>query len=164
VETVEKYRRRGFAVLATSAFVERCLESGVVSHWDCWADNLPSVKTAERVGFTKIYDHTVLLGSLDEFEGLITRANDQYRQGEYRESAQSHEKALRMAGKGVEPYFYFNAACAWAMAGESERAIDKLELAVENGWKDLERLEVSEALESLRGHQRWKKLVAKLEA
>jgi hypothetical protein len=162
VETVEKLRKRGFAALATQVFVEHCLKNDISAHWDCWAGNLPSVKTAERVGFTKVCDYAVLLGSLDDFEGLIIRANDLYRKGEYRKSAQTHEEALLTVGKGVEPYFYFNAACAWAKAGEDERAIDELELAVKNGWEDLERLRVSEALESLRGHHRWRKLLAKL--
>jgi RimJ/RimL family protein N-acetyltransferase len=164
VETVEGYRKRGFASLATSALVEHCIESGIAAHWDCWADNVPSVKTAESLTFTKIMDYNALLGSFDEFEGLIIRANDLYRRGEYRESARAHEKALRIVGQEAEPYFFYNAACALAKAGETERALMNLEIAVKRGWKDLQRLESSETLEPLRGSGRWRRLIASLEA
>lgn len=163
VETVEKHRTRGFATLATKNFVQHCLEKGITPHWDCWTDNVPSVKVAEKIGFNRIADYAVLFGSFDEFECLLIRADHQYRTGEYRESAQSHERALIAGEERIQAYHFYNAACAWAKAGESEAAFGNLERAIEKGWSDTKRLRESAALRSLRGSERWKKLVAKVD-
>jgi GNAT superfamily N-acetyltransferase len=62
IETVEKWQRRGLATLTASAFAEHCLSEGREAHWDCWADNLPSVRVAEKVGFVKVLDYDVHRG------------------------------------------------------------------------------------------------------
>jgi RimJ/RimL family protein N-acetyltransferase len=36
-----------------SACVDYCLTEYITPHWHCWADNLPSVAVAEKVGFKK---------------------------------------------------------------------------------------------------------------
>ena len=59
IETIEEYRRQGLATLTASAFAEHCLSRGIEAHWDCWADNKPSIQVAERVGFRKILDYDV---------------------------------------------------------------------------------------------------------
>lgn len=63
IETVEEYQRRGFATLTASAFVEHCRECGITPHWDSWLRNMPSVRVAEKVGFRKIEDYAVYLGT-----------------------------------------------------------------------------------------------------
>ena len=62
IETVGEWRRKGLATLTASAFVEHCLSNGIEAHWDCWADNLPSLQVAERVGFRKVLDYSVYEG------------------------------------------------------------------------------------------------------
>ena len=51
ITTVEKFRRRGFATLTASAFIDRCLEKGLTPVWHCDPENLPSNAIARRMGF-----------------------------------------------------------------------------------------------------------------
>ncbi len=62
IETVGAWRRKNLATLTASAFTEYCLAQGIAAHWDCWADNLPSVRVAENVGFRKVLDYEVCEG------------------------------------------------------------------------------------------------------
>lgn len=63
IETVEAYSRRGFATLTASAFVAECAARGLTPHWDSWRRNTPSVRVAEKVGFTKLVDYAVYFGT-----------------------------------------------------------------------------------------------------
>lgn len=51
VVTAEPFRRRGLATLTCSAYVERCLDSGLVPTWDSDAANAASLATARKLGF-----------------------------------------------------------------------------------------------------------------
>jgi len=56
----------------------------------------------------------------------------------------------------------YNIACGYALLGEKKNALDWLEKAIEIGWKDGDHLEKDSDLESLRGEERYKKLVGRL--
>lgn len=45
-----KYRRRGFATVASAALIEYSLENGLEPEWD--AQNEPSIKIALKLGYT----------------------------------------------------------------------------------------------------------------
>ncbi|MDO8683503.1 MAG: GNAT family N-acetyltransferase [Armatimonadota bacterium] len=62
IETVREYQRQSLATLTASAFAEHCLSSNMDAHWDSWADNIPSIRVAEKVGFRKILDYYVYQG------------------------------------------------------------------------------------------------------
>ncbi len=51
VFTPASYRRRGLATLAAAAFVEESLRRDLRPSWECFSDNLPSLKLAENLGF-----------------------------------------------------------------------------------------------------------------
>ena len=51
IETSETYRRRGFAALASSAFIEHCFNHGLKPDWSCFTANAPSVALALKLGF-----------------------------------------------------------------------------------------------------------------
>lgn len=57
--TTLRYRGRGFATLTAAACVEHCAARGLVPHWHCWEDNLPSIRVAEKVGFVDPTQYTV---------------------------------------------------------------------------------------------------------
>lgn len=56
VFTAEAHRRRGLALHACTAFIDRCLAAGVTPHWSCWDYNTPSVTLALRLGFRQLPD------------------------------------------------------------------------------------------------------------
>ena len=50
--TVPDYRSRGYATLAAAACVEHGVERTITPHWHCDEENLPSIRVAEKVGFS----------------------------------------------------------------------------------------------------------------
>lgn len=60
IETVEPYRRQGFAQLAACAFIEHCLREGLHPDWSCWMSNEASGKLAQKLGFHREADVQVV--------------------------------------------------------------------------------------------------------
>ena len=56
INTLEGYRRRGYARIAVGALLEHLLEMGRVPLWSCDAGNVASQRLAESVGFRKLAD------------------------------------------------------------------------------------------------------------
>lgn len=61
IETIEKYQKQGLGSLATTYLLKKCKELNITPHWDCWEKNVPSSKIANKVGFQKIIEHSVLV-------------------------------------------------------------------------------------------------------
>lgn len=64
IATRAGYQNRGLATLTTRAFLARCRHEGIAPHWDCWTTNLPSVAVAEKVGFVRLLECPVWVGSV----------------------------------------------------------------------------------------------------
>jgi len=62
IETVGAYQGRGLATLTAAAFVDHCAARGITPHWDAWANNLPSVAVARKVGFQLVEHYSALVG------------------------------------------------------------------------------------------------------
>ena len=60
IETVEPYRRQGFATLAACALIEQCLEQGLRPAWSCWDNNITSQILAQNLGFEQPVDIPVI--------------------------------------------------------------------------------------------------------
>ena len=59
LQSVEKFRRRGYATLATAAFVESCIEDGLTPVWHTTVGNAASDNIAQRMGFELIGEFTM---------------------------------------------------------------------------------------------------------
>ena len=150
IETVESYRRRGYATLIASALVEYALSCGVTHiGWHCWASNVGSIALAEKVGFGKSLEYPVFFARFDQFENYLVHGwFCLQQQGAYREAAEWYEKAFRIGEAKASAYY--DAARAWALAGEADAAYRNLEHAFAKGWSDGAQLSIDEAFESLR--------------
>ncbi len=51
IETSEKFRGKGFAILVCSALIEFCLEKGLEPVWACRLENTGSYRLAQKLGF-----------------------------------------------------------------------------------------------------------------
>jgi RimJ/RimL family protein N-acetyltransferase len=51
VETAKPYRRQGFSALTSTAYIDRCMQEGLVPTWDCDAINASSMAVALSLGF-----------------------------------------------------------------------------------------------------------------
>jgi RimJ/RimL family protein N-acetyltransferase len=61
VETVEEYQNQGFSTAAVRVCLQEAARRGLTAHWDAWERNTPSVRVAEKAGFTRLCDYNVLL-------------------------------------------------------------------------------------------------------
>jgi RimJ/RimL family protein N-acetyltransferase len=53
VATLPEYRKHNFGRFACSAFIRTCLDTGIVPNWDCFTNNVGSMRLAESLGFVK---------------------------------------------------------------------------------------------------------------
>jgi RimJ/RimL family protein N-acetyltransferase len=51
IETVEKFRGKGFAVYACSKLIDYCIDNKVEPIWSCKLENINSYKLAQKLGF-----------------------------------------------------------------------------------------------------------------
>ncbi|MBO4643359.1 MAG: GNAT family N-acetyltransferase [Alphaproteobacteria bacterium] len=47
----EQFRKKNIGKFLVSEFAQECLKNDIEPHWDCYADNTPSVKLAKSCGF-----------------------------------------------------------------------------------------------------------------
>ena len=91
---------------------------------------------------------------------LYVGANQFANVGEF---AKAQELAERALGRDQEePVVLYNVACFYAMKGDTDRAMELLERAVENGWGDKAWLETDPDLDSLRSDARFQALMARI--
>jgi GNAT superfamily N-acetyltransferase len=136
VWTAPDHRRKGLGTVVAAAWIESCLAQGHTPFWLCDKANTPSRKLAQRLGF--------------EYEGEIDLVDvpfypfDFYRdlasrfflpQHAYREAAEAFEKAFLI--KEADADDYYDAAFAWASAGDVEKAGLNLQKAIQRGARSL---------------------------
>lgn len=61
IEVLREYQKKGYASHMTVCFLQECAKCGLTPYWECWKNNIPSVKTAEHAGFLKRAEYPVLL-------------------------------------------------------------------------------------------------------
>jgi RimJ/RimL family protein N-acetyltransferase len=66
VETDENFRRKGHAMLVSSAAVDYCWKNNIKVGWHCSSHNIASQKVAEAVGFNLAKEYDVIMGSFDK--------------------------------------------------------------------------------------------------
>jgi GNAT acetyltransferase len=63
--TVTRSPLPGIETIPTHAFLTHCSTHQITPHWDCWADNTPSIAVAEKTGFGTIETYSILVVSPD---------------------------------------------------------------------------------------------------
>lgn len=69
-----------------------------------------------------------------EFENAINKAGSLYETENYLESGKTYEIAFEFQDGSASNYY--DAACSWALGGDTDNAIGNLNLAAEKGWKN----------------------------
>ncbi len=64
IETLQSHQQHGLATAAASAFAQRAARLDWQTYWDCWQNNTPSNRVAEKVGFQKVTDYTIAAAKL----------------------------------------------------------------------------------------------------
>ena len=84
----------------------------------------------------------------------------QVQQKKYAEAVRSLERAIGIGGGG--PVDFYNLACAYALAGDPDRALDNVERAIGAGVRRRQQYETDPDLASLRELPRFKALMQPL--
>lgn len=96
------------------------------------------------------------------FEELIRNGDKLYNEEKYLESAKKYEKALNFEEGNAGQYY--NAACSWALSGDTIQSIKNLNLSAEKGWKNLKYIKRDKDLSSLYEIKGWSKILEKVQA
>lgn len=96
------------------------------------------------------------------FEELIRNGDKLYNEEKYLESAKKYEKALNFEEGNTGQYY--NAACSWALSGDTIQSIKNLNLSAEKGWKNLKYIKRDKDLSSLYEIKGWSKILEKVQA
>ncbi len=125
VWTRPELRRRGFAGAALRCSLNLAVASDVARvGWHCHASNLGSIAVAQRAGFVEMATYAAFSASLPaENAGDLPP-----------ETCRALAAAFE-AGRLDMDWLDFHAACAWAEAGDDERAIAAVERLVASGWE-----------------------------
>lgn len=59
--THKDYRGKGLAAITATAFIEFCLESGIIPKWDCDVSNDSSIKLAGKLGFVTPVNYSIFV-------------------------------------------------------------------------------------------------------
>jgi RimJ/RimL family protein N-acetyltransferase len=150
--TMPAYRRRGLATVTTAAAVEYGLSHGLSAvNWTCAGDNIGSIRTAERLGFERRPDYWLYCLMFDEAEHLGALAYYYLAEGHYQEATDLLEQTFALE-EGPPDWAYYDAARAYAVLGNQEKAFEHLNAAVDRGWLDIED---TKEFESLVGRSEW---------
>jgi len=61
IEVLTPFQRQGYASKMVAGFLAECRERHLQPYWECWSDNIASIRTAERNGFARVADYPVLV-------------------------------------------------------------------------------------------------------
>jgi RimJ/RimL family protein N-acetyltransferase len=178
IYTREGYRRQGFATLAASATVECCLAEGIERiGWHCWASNRGSAATARKVGFELADEQPVWNACFNAFDNWLLQAHYYNQAGRVEEAVERWEQAFEMweeqhpeavasphlrENPDTVRWCYCAAGRAWAQLGDPDAAFRNLNRAVDEGWRDVDRLRGDEGLTGLHGTPEWSALLQRL--
>jgi len=179
IYTCEEYRRRGSATLVARATVEDCWANGIERiGWHCWEANMASAATAERVGFELVIDRPVYNGCFNQFDNLLLQAHYHAQADRLEAAIARWEEAFALweaddsealtsphcrAHPDTVGWCYFAAGRTRAQWGEQEVAFRHLNKAIDNGWRDSQRLLEDERFHGLCDTPEWRALLARFQ-
>lgn len=96
------------------------------------------------------------------FDELIRNGDNLYDEEKYLESAMEYEKAFNLEEGNAGQYY--NAACSWALSGDTIKSIKNLKLSANKGWKNLKHIKRDKDLTSLYEISGWTEVLEKVQA
>lgn len=97
----------------------------------------------------------------EDATSLMVQARQAYISKEYAKCAELYGAAVKAGLLGSDtPY---NAACCYALSGDATEAFGWLTKAIQSGWRNVDHLKEDSDLASLRGDERWPKIIERCE-
>ncbi len=100
---------------------------------------------------------TSCISHAQNFEEHIKKGGQLYSGNDFEKSAKEYEKAF-LLNEGNSSQYY-NAACSWALTGDTLKSIEFLNLSAEKGWKNLKHLKKDSDLSTLHGVYGWDEIL-----
>ncbi|WP_426486641.1 DUF6624 domain-containing protein [Flavobacterium sp. 2] len=94
------------------------------------------------------------------YKEWIRKADSCYGKENYKMSVAFYEKAFKMEQKSAKNFY--NAGCSASMAKENKKAFKWLNLAIDNGFQNMDELQVERDLTTLHSEKEWEKTIEKL--
>jgi adenylate cyclase len=135
-------------------YQSRCLMAGALTQ----LGRLDEAHHADRLAVESVEKYLEL--NPDEARAYSLGANVVIRLGDKDRSKRWCEQAIELAPN--DPLVLYNAACNFALLGESERALDGLERALEAGVAVGDWIKHDPDIESLRSHPRFQAIVKRI--
>jgi tetratricopeptide (TPR) repeat protein len=162
--TENRYRRLGLAFTTSAATIAYGFSQGLEQiNWDAAAANIPSIRTAQKLGLRLLYEpkeYILIFPEVGYFINLAWSHLDAHR------FAQAHSIAEQMISSDKEvlvQYGHFLAAAAWAGLEDKEAALNHLQQAIDAGFDDLFEMENSQPLKRLHGLPEWEQLLRQMQ-
>jgi len=95
------------------------------------------------------------------YRSIVSEAEAHYNSKEYKKSVDRYKEAFKMEQKSGSDLY--NAACSASLLGENELAFEWLNLAVKNGWANINHLKTDTDLASLHKSEKWTKLLDEMQ-
>ena len=96
------------------------------------------------------------------YEELISEGENHYAKEEYLESAHAYDNAFEIEeGDALD---YYNAACSWALTGDTIHSLEYADLSAEKGWLRLDHIKRDTDLENLHSVQGWEEVLRKVQS
>ncbi|MCP5095762.1 MAG: GNAT family N-acetyltransferase, partial [Chloroflexi bacterium] len=125
------------AMAMATAVIQHALAVGIHDiGWVCWTNNLPSVATAEKLGFERVAETAVHLIFTDKAVAWSVQGNLRFEEDDYSGAATWYEKAVQ--ADNVPDWIYWNAACVYAYLNQTDVLFRHLYSAAEAGVTNVE--------------------------
>lgn len=170
IATYDLFQKQGFATITGSAFVDYSTQKGYTIGWHCWENNIPSLKTAEKIGFKFMRKYPVIYGWYNKIDGLLVNAwKNICEYQNYRKAISFYQQILALQ-KNKNPLIktshllkkvnvnLFLTAC-YGQLGQFDQAFDFLQRALDNGFKALNKLQENKLFKPLISHPNWRKIL-----
>ncbi|MCV9930477.1 hypothetical protein OIU83_22645 [Flavobacterium sp. LS1R49] len=95
------------------------------------------------------------------YKDNVQKADSCYNRKDFKTSVEYYEKAFKL--EHTNPSQLYNGACSAALSNNTKKAFDWLNLAIDNGYKNLNHLEKDSDLATLHPEKEWQKTIIKLQ-
>lgn len=96
------------------------------------------------------------------YKSIVAEADAFYSNKEYKKAVEKYEEAFKIEEKSANDLY--NAGCSASLLGNKKLAFKWLNLALKNGWSNVQHLKTDTDLTPLHTDQKWDKLVSEMQA
>lgn len=104
---------------------------------------------------------TILTSYGQNYDDLIKKADSCYEAKNYKVSTNYFEKAIK--SKPESKKNFYNAACAASLANDKKNSLKWLEIAINNGFDNLNHIKTDSDLDNVRKEKKFNKIITKLQ-